>query len=212
MDIQKELSSNQTVLLLMPGSEYNELMVETVKELSNKSVCYVTTNKTYDSLSEIFKKKGIDMKNMVFIDAISKTLKKTPDQGDNVYYVSSPGALTELSLAISKFLRHDFDYLVFDSITNLAIYQKAQICAKFLSSLINNIKKNKTRAVFYALEESSAELVKHASLFVDKVAEVNKSGKVNEVVAEKEGEKEGDGDNTKEVNDKKKDIKKVSKK
>lgn len=34
MNIKKELSSNQTVLLLMPSVEYNDTIVETMKQLS----------------------------------------------------------------------------------------------------------------------------------------------------------------------------------
>jgi|TARA_B100001971_G_C18163931_1_gene523051 hypothetical protein len=57
MDITKELSENQTVLLLMPSTEYNDVIVNMAKPLSAKSVCYVTLNKTYDSLKELFQKK-----------------------------------------------------------------------------------------------------------------------------------------------------------
>ena len=32
MDIKKELDSNQTVLLLMPGTEYNEILVGNMKK------------------------------------------------------------------------------------------------------------------------------------------------------------------------------------
>ena len=175
IDINSELESNQTVLLLMPSVEYNDLMVDVIRELSGKNVCYVTSNKTYDSLTEIFQKKKINTKNLVFIDSISKTIKKTPDQGKNVYYVSSPGALTELSLVITKFIQHDFDYLIFDSLTNLGIYQKTATCAKFVSSLTNQIKKGKTKAIFYAIGSKSDELVKHASMFVDNVIDAESS-------------------------------------
>jgi hypothetical protein len=62
LDIKNELEENKTVLLLMPSTEYNEDIVDTVKQLSEKKVCYITLNKTYDSLLEIFKKKGLIQK------------------------------------------------------------------------------------------------------------------------------------------------------
>jgi len=168
VDIKQELDSNQTVLLLMSSVEYNDVLIETLKSLSG-NVCYITTNKTFDSLKEIFVKNKVDIENVVFIDAISKTIKKTPDQAENVYYVSSPGALTELSLVIERFLNHGFDYLVFDSYTNLEIYNKPDVCAKFVSSLVNNVKKGKTKAVFYAIGAKEDEKVTQVSGFVDKV-------------------------------------------
>ena len=176
VDVKSELASSQIVLLVMSSGEYNEKIVDVVKGLSG-NICYVTTNKTYDSLREVFEKGGVKMDGMVFIDAISKTMKKTPDQTENAYYVSSPGALTELSIAISKFLGHGFDYFVFDSLTNLAIYQKREMCSKFVASLIDKIKKTKTKAVFYAIEsKNSEELIAHAGQMVDKVVSEGKAG------------------------------------
>ncbi|NPE26472.1 hypothetical protein HNV12_00535 [Methanococcoides sp. SA1] len=167
VDVKKELSSNQTLLLVMSGAKYNNVVVSTMKKLKG-NVCYVTTNKTFDSLKELFGRKKIKMENVVFIDAISKSLKKVEGKGDDVYYVSSPGALTELSIAISKFLKHDFDYLVFDSVTNLAIYNKVPVCAKFIVSLVNNIKKTRTKAVFYGIGEKD-EIIGKTSTYFDNV-------------------------------------------
>ena len=76
LDIVKELAGNKTVLLLMPSLEYNDVIVKIAEELSGKSVCYVTLNKTYDSLKELFNKKKVDMSNIVFVDAISNCISK----------------------------------------------------------------------------------------------------------------------------------------
>ncbi len=175
MEISDELTSNKTILLLMPSAEYNTEIVRVVKSLSKESVCYVTLNKTADSLKEMFKKNKVNTENIVFIDAISKTIKKAPNESDSIYFVSSPGALTELSIVISKFLRHEFSYLIFDSLTSLMVYTKKAPVAKFLSSLINKIKESKTKAVFYSLSmKEHSELVNECSMFVDKVIDVGK--------------------------------------
>lgn len=172
MTIVKELDKNQTILYIMPSKKYNSEMIKVIKGMKNKNVAYITLNKTSDSLKELFKKKKVKIENLVFVDAISKTIKKTSNQGDQVYYCSSPGALTELSLIITKFLRHNFDYIIFDSLTNLLIYQKKSPVAKFLSSIINKIKETDTKAVFYALDmDEQEQLIKQAQMFVDKVVE-----------------------------------------
>lgn len=173
MDIKKELSSSQTILLIMSSTDYNRQIINILKKLNGKNIAYVTLNKTYDSLIEMFKKNKIKTENIVFVDAISKTIKSTPEQSEGVYYVSSPGALTELSLAISKFIRHDFDYLIFDSLTNLLVYESKAPVGKFVSSLVNKIKESKTRAIFYALSVKEQEaLIKESGMFVDKVIEL----------------------------------------
>ena len=172
MDIKSELSSNQIVLLVMSGAEYNNVIVDVIKQLSG-NICYVTANKTFDALKEIFEKKKINTEKIVFIDSISKTIKKVPNQSDGVYYVASPGALTELSLVIEKFLKHEFDYIIFDSITNLGIYQKPKMCSKFITDLVNKIKKSKIKSIFYALDiRESAEIINHTGAMVDKVVKI----------------------------------------
>ena len=173
MNIKKELDSNQTTLLIMPGIDYNEVIIDNLKQLSGKSVCYVTLNKTFSSLKELFEKNKIDTTNIVFIDTISKTIKDVSDQTKACYFCSSPGALTEISVTISKFLRHNFEYLMFDSLTNLLIYQQKDPVAQFLSNLANKIRDSKTKAVFYVLSvKSQDELIKETEMFVDKVVEL----------------------------------------
>jgi poly-D-alanine transfer protein DltD len=173
VNIKGELSKNQTILLVMSSTSYNREIVSVIKKLAGKNVCYVTLNKTSDSLKELFKKNKVKLENIVFIDAISKSIKSTPNQGESVYYVSSPGALTELSISISKFLNHNFDYLIFDSLTNMLIYEKGAPVSKFVSSLVNKIKQSKTKAVFYALSAKEQDmLIKESGTFVDKVVNV----------------------------------------
>jgi KaiC/GvpD/RAD55 family RecA-like ATPase len=175
MDFKKELLDNQTILLIIPGLDYNEDILRVIRNLGNQNIAYVTLNKTSDSLLELFRKNKIKTDRIVFIDAISKTIKNVPNQSEKVYYVTSPGSLTELSLTISKFLSHNFDYLIFDSLTNLLIYENKAPVAKFVSALVNKIRESKTKALFYALSVKEQEsLIKESSMFVDKVIDLDK--------------------------------------
>ena len=175
IDAQKILSESQVVLLLVPSSEYNELVVQNARQLSNKTVCYVTLNKTFDSMKEIFKEKKISIDNFVFVDAISKTIRRMPDQSDGCYFVSSPNSLTELEIAIIKLQRHGFEYLVFDSLSTMLVYQKNIPVAKFVSALANNARKNDTKAIFYMVKSSDqADISDQVGAFVDKVIDLGK--------------------------------------
>jgi hypothetical protein len=46
MDIVKQLDESPTLLLLVSSNNYNEVVGDIAKSLSNKTVCYVTLNKT----------------------------------------------------------------------------------------------------------------------------------------------------------------------
>lgn len=174
-NIVKELSAKQIILLRMDGSDYAKNVNKFAKKLSGKKVCYITINQTYDSLKTSFAKSKIKSDNFVFIDAISSSIRKTGKQEGNCYYVSSPGALTELSIAISKFIKYDFDYLILDSITNLLIYRKAPEVEKFISSIVSRIHKTKTKAVLYALDlKEHSDLLSKCALFLDKSIKLEK--------------------------------------
>jgi archaellum biogenesis ATPase FlaH len=108
MEIEKEFLSKQHTILAISSGDYNTEIVKNLKQLSGKSICYVTLNKTHQALEEIFAENKIDKENIIIIDAISKTIETTPEIEKNCYFVSSPGALTELSIAIRKFLDYGF--------------------------------------------------------------------------------------------------------
>jgi len=173
VNIEQELANNQSILLLIPSMQYNEVSADVAKQLSSGSLCYVTLNKTFASLKESFAKEGINLDNLVFIDAISKSIKMAPEQTDSAYFVSSPSAMTELSLAMTKFLKHNFDYIIFDSFSNLLIYHQKDAVVKFISSIVNKIKASNTKAVFYAIKSKEHEgMVQQCSMFVDKVIDM----------------------------------------
>jgi len=175
IDIKKELDLNQNILLIVPGTYYNEQAAYIAKQLEGASICYVTLSKTYKSLQESFKKNKIDTKNIIFIDCISQTIVKSPPSEKNCYYVSSPGALTEVSIVIGKFLKHNFNYIIFDSLDSLLVYQKKAPIGKFVSGLVNKIKTTKTKAIFYALSsKEQSELIRNTGMFVDKVIDLSK--------------------------------------
>ena len=175
MDIIKEIGKNKSVLVVMPGEDYNDVVTSVAKKLSKKRVCYVTLNKTVNALKESFKKKRINTDNFLFIDAISKTIKEEPDQMEGCYFVSSPGSLTELSILISRVIRHNFDYIIFDSLTNMLIYEKKAPVIKFISSIINKIRESNTKSVLYSLDvDQHSEVIQQTTMFVDKVIDLNK--------------------------------------
>ncbi len=172
MKIKEELANNSSILIYAPDAGYKELIIDVAKKLSSHNICYITTNKTYSALIEIFKKSGVNLNNIIFIDTISKSIKKDPEESDHVYYINSTAAMTELSIVLNKFLAHKFDYLIFDSLSNLLIYQNKHLVIKFVSSIINKIKESNTKAVFYVMKIQEHEsFIKECGMFVDKVIE-----------------------------------------
>lgn len=177
VDLLKEIGEEKVVLLLIPSLKYTDVTMDLPSHMKGSSICYVTINKTAEALMESLKKKKVPTKNIFFVDTISKTIKQSPKQMPNVLYVSNPGALTEISIVVQKLLSHDFDFIIFDSLTNLLIYEKQAPVSKFVSSLVNKIKTTRTRAFFYALSSQKKErIIEETGLFVDKVVDLEEIG------------------------------------
>lgn len=174
MDIKKELDEHQTMLLIIPSTEYNDLLLNIARQLNDKKLCYVTLNKTAGALIELFKKNNVNNDNIIFIDTITKTIKSNPEPIKGCHFIASPGAFTEISLKVSEILKQGVDYLIFDSLTNLLVYEKKAPIAKFVSNLINKIKQTNTKAAFYTLNLQEQEvLIQESGMFVDKVLDLS---------------------------------------
>ena len=120
-------------------------------------------------MKEVFVKSKVNHDNFLFIDGISKSFKAS-EKDKQVLFVDSPGALTEISLVITKSLKHNFDYLIFDSLNNLLTYQDKNTVTKFVSSIVTKIKSSKTKAVFLAVKTADNEdVIKKCSMFVDAI-------------------------------------------
>ena len=175
MKILSLLKKASTLLVIVKPMKYAKVISATAKEISGKKVVYITINKTFPSLKELFESNGVDISGFVFIDAITKTIKNTPDFTDGCYFVSSPEALTEMAIAITKVLRHGFDYVVFDSLSNLLTYKDKNSVIRFFSSIIAKVKSNNAKGIFYVLDVGEQDIIiKETATFVDKVIKLGK--------------------------------------
>ncbi len=173
--MEEEFDIKQKIILIIAEGDYYGEVLNRLKQLSGKSICYVTLNKTQKALREDFEKNNIDMKNMIIVDAISKTIKPTQKLEKNCVFVSSPGALTELAIAIKKFLDYNFEYLIFDSLNSLLVYREAPVVKRWVSSIMGKIKESNTQGIFYTLNlGDQQDLIKETKSFVDKILNLGK--------------------------------------
>lgn len=177
MDTIKELAENQTIILILSGIEYHRGVLEVARQLSGQRVAYVTLNKTFSAMKDDFGKEGIDASKFVFVDGITKTIKKVKGSTTACYYVSSPAALDEISGALSKILARGFRYVLFDSLTNLPIYGGKAPVARFVSGTVAMIKERKGMAIFYALGVKEQDgFIQESGMSVDKIIDLRMGG------------------------------------
>ena len=75
--LQHDLFNTQSTLILIPSNKYNEIIAAIPRQISGNKICYITLNKTYNALIDLFGNiPYIDLNNFIFIDGITKAIGK----------------------------------------------------------------------------------------------------------------------------------------
>lgn len=173
MDMKAELASGQIILMVTSKSKYLSVVGDIHDGLSGLGTLgYVTVNKPYATICKDLEKKGINPKEVFFVDAITATVQAPPIV-NNCYFVASPTSLTDLSLSFSSLAsENNCEIIFFDTISTLMVYQDIGTVIKFVHNLITKIRVLGKKLVFLAFKEDSEELIKDLNMFVDKVIEL----------------------------------------
>jgi hypothetical protein len=169
--IRKAIESKEIMIFVIPESNYWNSLSEIAKALSeaHPKTCHISLNKPISTVVQEFEKNGLDIKKFFFIDCVGKE----PDTAD-VIHVSSPKALTELSISIKKTLgKGGIKSALFDSLSTLLIYEDSSTVIKFAHSIISAFRSKGTKAILTSLKgDTKSELIKDLSMFADVIVEM----------------------------------------
>jgi len=174
INLKAEIKKNKLLVAILSNQNYNDTLLEIAKSVSgNKITCYVGLNKPYSTTNDNLKAAKVNTSKFLFVDAITKGAgRKTTD---NVIFVSSPRALTELNISINKILETGkVGNLVFDSLSTLLIYEKPLTVVKFVHSLTAKLRALNLSTVFIVLKDDvTPDLLKNLYMFADKVLDLS---------------------------------------
>ena len=130
---------------------------------------YITLNTPYKQLLVDLKSHRIDISRLYFIDGISKTGGKIINS-DNCTFLEGPQSLTELSIAITTACNtKSFDFLFFDSLSTITMYNDLKTSEKFSQYIINKLRNLDINAIIISLnEKGSLEVISVVSQFCNK--------------------------------------------
>ena len=155
-------------VFLVSDRNYASKMKELACSISSdySRICYVSLNKPCGAVSDNLKKWGANPGKFFIIDCTGKQAKE-----GQVVFVSSPKALTEMSITTGKVIDlGKIEALIFDSLSTLLAYEEPSTVVKFTHSLISVFRAKKIIGVLVCLEGGkNTELVKDISMFVDRV-------------------------------------------
>jgi len=130
-------------LILSKGEKSHDSFISWVSKKKHDGVCVLMT-RPYSAVSVALKKKKINLEKLFFIDTVGKSESK------NVVSVSVEN-LTALSISIKEALQSfpkNHPFLIFDSISILALHNDVKLVTRFLLFIINKLREWKFDGCF----------------------------------------------------------------
>jgi hypothetical protein len=179
--ISNAIKINQSIGILLPGTNYSDLiqaLFEYIQDRPEDAWVYVTVTKPYETLVREFEFLT-DAKNIKFIDCISRAAGITKPSS-NCIYIESPTMLEKLGLDIMNVFKEvDEDtkkYLILDSLSNLIIYNDADIVTEFFYHIVNRTRAKGIHTISLAIEEEGLEKQLNRLIYLnDKILKVRDS-------------------------------------
>ncbi|MFH1316536.1 MAG: hypothetical protein ABII01_03395 [Candidatus Woesearchaeota archaeon] len=179
--LKKELENFKQFVMIatVEAKKYEKTNLSIIKHFIDEDAIpgvYVTLNKPYDTLVQIFKKEDIDPEMIIFIDAVSKTaggqLKKT----DKCLFIGAPDNLSDISIAMDQAVRAlpgKDRFVFFDSLSTLLLYNDIAVVARFIHFLSTKMRVWKVKGIIISLKkEKDKELIDELIQFCDVVLDL----------------------------------------
>ncbi len=173
-----DCKKDQIVLFLISSEKYVSTNNRILKYYINNKKCYcvyITVNRAYVSLMNLFGKERIDTKKMFIIDAITP-LATGVQRAGNVVFIGSPNGLTNISITATEALKSmpkENRILFLDSLSALILYNSAGSVAKFTHFLANRMKAWDIGGAVISMEkETDEKMISQLSQFCDKVVKL----------------------------------------
>jgi len=144
-------------LATIPAKSYHKANTSIIKELvekQNTPGVYITLSRPYTTVEQIFKKQGIDTRMIIFIDAVTKTVKGQIKKTKQCLYIGSPEHLSDISLAMDQAVRSlpsKDKFVFFDSLSVLLMYNEIGTVARFIHFLASKMRVWKVKGIIVSL-------------------------------------------------------------
>jgi len=161
-------------LATVTAKKYQKTNLDIIKHLTeeeNVPGVYVTLNKPFTTIKKLFTKNGIDVRMVIFIDAVTELESNKMKKEQNCLFIGSPENLSDISLAMDQAVRSvpgKEKFLFFDSLSTLLLYNKAVTVARFIHFLAGKMRAWKVKGIIISLEkESDKDLIEELTQVCD---------------------------------------------
>ncbi|MBW2989822.1 hypothetical protein KY358_05905 [Candidatus Woesearchaeota archaeon] len=170
----------QYVALATVGAkDYQETNLKMIRNLIDEQSLpgvYVSLNKPFKTMESIFKKKKIETKMIIFIDAVTKTAGGKIEKTDKCLYIGSPDNLSDISIAMDQAvmsLPSKEKFVFFDSLSTLLLYNNAATVAKFIHFLAGKMRVWAVKGIIVSLrKKDDKDLIEELTQFCDVILDL----------------------------------------
>ena len=173
---EKELKGvkEYVALATVAAKKYQKTNLDIIKHLTeeeNVPGVYVTLNKPFSVIKGLFIKNKIDIRMVIFIDAVTELDTNGIKKEENCLFIGSPENLSDVSIAMDQAVRSipgKEKFLFFDSLSTLLLYNKAITVARFIHFLAGKMRIWKVKGIIISLEKKSdRELIEELTQVCD---------------------------------------------
>ncbi len=173
-----ELTAEQITLVQSEAHLLKKVNTEVVQNITADGfqVIMITTNQPSVILSKMYSRANINTDRVFFIDGITNyALGKDEADNENTIFISNPGDLTEIGIALTKAMKkfgNEDVCIVLDSISTMLIYVSSAKITKFLHYLTNKIRLSDIHGVLFAAKNGlDPGFMIQLTTFVDEIKE-----------------------------------------
>lgn len=179
--IADAVSVNQSVGIILPGSNYNNLaqaIAEYIQSRPRDAWVYLTITKPYDVLTKQFGQL-LSAGNIRFIDCVSRAAGIST-RDPRCIFIDSPAQLEKTILEIVNLIKSWGNaiqkYVIIDSLSSLLIYNDSTLVSEFFAYLDSQMKLYDTHIISLCIEEEMDDMLnKILYLKANKIIKVRES-------------------------------------
>jgi len=179
----EDITGSMLFLVLSEPENQRRVNIELIRDVTGEGfrTIVITTNQPYSVLKRKYSDNGVQMDRVTFIDAITRyALGKEPEPVDDCRFVSNPGNLTDLGIAVTEELKDvngDRICVVLDSINSMLIYLSSKDIIRFIHFVANKLRLFEISGMFLAVEKGiDPAVLMQLRTFVDEVIEPDGGG------------------------------------
>ncbi|MBP2133337.1 hypothetical protein J2128_001291 [Methanomicrobium sp. W14] len=172
-------------LVLSPPEMLKENNIGLIKEItkSGQEVIIISASQPAQYLYEVYTVRNLDLEKITFIDTISKfAMGKVNEKVPKCTYLTNPGDLTAISIAVSEELKKKKDQnpaLLLDSINAMLIYIPSSNITKFIHFITSKLRIMDLSGIYLAAESTlDPAILSQLTAFADKF--INMDGKTED--------------------------------